>query len=171
MSGGMQLMPNYCVKGAPEPDIIVSPAHENCSAINDWIKHSSIASGIVSSVCTSAYNLAEAGLLDGLTVTTYHQSFDSLRKKFPRVNVHRELRFVDQGQVITAGGLTSCIDMSLHIVRRYFGFDTAQETAALLEYEGQAWKQSSGLKSPKSSNDGCQPVKSAQSCVWPVPHN
>lgn len=170
MSGSMQLIPNYSVTDAPQPDIIVSPAHQNCSAINDWIKRSSLASGIVSSVCTGAYNLAEAGLLDGLTVTTYYQSFDALRKKFPRVNVHRELRFVDQGQVITAGGLTSCIDMSLHIVRRYFGFDIAQETADLLEYEGQGWKQSSGLKPFKSSNDHCQPDTSTQSCGWPVPY-
>ena len=171
MSGGMQIIPNYSVEDAPQPDIIVSPAHENCRLINAWIKRSSVASHIVSSVCTGAYNLAEAGLLDSLTITTYHQSFDSMRKKYPQVNVHRDLRFVDQGQIITSGGLTSCIDMSLHIVRRYLGFEVAQETADILEYEGQGWKHSLGLKPPRCVAANGQPMETGRSCVWPVPYN
>jgi transcriptional regulator GlxA family with amidase domain len=146
MSGGLQVLPNFAVADAPQPDIIVSPAHNNCDAINSWIRQVSSKTSIVSSVCTGAYNLAEAGLLDGLVVTTYYRSFDSLLEKFPLVKVHRGLRFVDQGKVITAGGLTSCIDMSLYIVQRYFGTQVAENTAQALEYEGSGWRCNNGLK-------------------------
>ena len=53
----------------------------------------------------------------------------------------REQTFVDQGHVITAGGLSAGIDMSLHIVGRYFGLDVAQQTAHFIEYDNDNWKQ------------------------------
>lgn len=146
MSGGLQVLPNFAVADAPQPDIILSPAHTNCVAINNWIRAVSGKTTIVSAVCTGVYNRAEAGLLDGLLVTTYYRSFDSLQAKFPLVNLHRGLRFVDQGKVITAGGLTSCIDMSLYIVQRFFGTQVAENTAQALEYEGSGWRCNNGLK-------------------------
>ena len=69
-----------------------------------------------------------------------------LSKSYPGIKVHRHQRFIDQGHVITAGGMTACIDMSLHIVKRYFGYEVAENTAKLLEYEGHGWQQSSALK-------------------------
>lgn len=146
MSGGMQILPNFTVDNAPQPDIILSPAHKNCPVINDWIKDTSQRCQLTCGVCTGVYNLGEAGLIDGLTVTTYHQSLESLREKYPLAAVNREMRFVDQGHIITAGGISACIDMSLHIVKRCFGTQVAQETADLLEYEGHGWRQTCGLK-------------------------
>jgi transcriptional regulator GlxA family with amidase domain len=146
MSGGMQTVPNYGVGNAPQPDIIISPAHSNCPAINRWLQLASADTAILASVCTGVNHLAEAGLLDGLTVTTYHSWFDGFVEKFPGIKVHRHQRFIDQGHVITAGGMTACIDMSLHIVKRYFGYEVAENTAKLLEYEGHGWQQSSALK-------------------------
>ncbi len=146
MSGGMQVVPNFSVENAPQPDIILSPAHSNCLSINRWLRLASAEAAIVSSVCTGVNHLAEAGLLDGLTVTTYHSWFDGFVEKYPKVKVHREQRFIDQGHVITAGGMTACIDMSLHIVKRYFGHGVAQNTAKLLEYEGNGWRRRCALK-------------------------
>ena len=97
------------------------------------------------SVCTGAFQLARAGLLKGIPATTHHDFFDSFAKEFPDVELRRGLRFVDSGRIATAGGLTSGIDLALHIVSRYFGVETAAATATYMEYSSDAWR---GVKVP-----------------------
>lgn len=63
-----------------------------------------------------------------------------LAKEFPKVELRRGLRFVDNGRIATAGGLTSGIDMALHIVSRYLGVDAAARTAQYMEYASEAWR-------------------------------
>jgi transcriptional regulator GlxA family with amidase domain len=92
------------------------------------------------SVCTGAFQLARTGLLDGLQATTHHHFYDAFAKEFPQVKLHRGLRFVDNGHIASAGGLTSGIDLALRIVERYFGHGVAQQTADYMEYTGQGWK-------------------------------
>ena len=140
MSGGMLVAPNYSVFDAPQPDVIVSPAHESSLEIVKWLKKASVDADLTTSLCTGAYHLAEAGLLDGLMVTTFHTMLDDFADKFPNVRVSREQTFIDQGHVITAGGLSAGIDMSLHIVGRYFGLEVAQQTAHFIEYDNDNWK-------------------------------
>jgi len=140
MSGGMLVAPNYSVFDAPQPDVIVSPAHESSLEIVKWLKKASVDADLTTSLCTGAYHLAEAGLLDGLMVTTFHTMLDDFADKFPNVCVSREQTFIDQGHVITAGGLSAGIDMSLHIVGRYFGLEVAQQTAHFIEYNNDNWK-------------------------------
>ena len=140
MSGGMLVAPNYSVFDAPQPDVIVSPAHESSSELIKWLKKASVDADLTTSLCTGAYHLAEAGLLDGLMVTTFHTMLDDFADKFPNVRVSREQTFIDQGHVITAGGLSAGIDMSLHIVGRYFGLEVAQQTAHFIEYNNDNWK-------------------------------
>ena len=140
MSGGMLVAPNYSVFDAPQPDVIVSPAHESSPEIIKWLKKASVDADLTTSLCTGAYHLAEAGLLDGLMVTTFHTMLDDFADKFPNVCVSREQTFIDQGHVITAGGLSAGIDMSLHIVGRYFGLEVAQQTAHFIEYDNDNWK-------------------------------
>tara|TARA_B110000879_G_scaffold13920_1_gene17325 strand:- start:613 stop:1293 length:681 start_codon:yes stop_codon:yes gene_type:complete len=141
MSGGMLVAPNYSVFDAPQPDVIVSPAHDSSSELIKWLKKASVDADLTTSLCTGAYHLAEAGLLDGLMVTTFHTMLDDFADKFPNVRVSREQTFIDQGHVITAGGLSAGIDMSLHIVGRYFGLEVAQQTAHFIEYDNDDWKQ------------------------------
>ena len=140
MSGGMLVAPNYSVFDAPQPDVIVSPAHDSSSELIKWLKKASVDADLTTSLCTGAYHLAEAGLLDGLMVTTFHTMLDDFADKFPNVRVSREQTFIDQGHVITAGGLSAGIDMSLHIVGRYFGLEVAQQTAHFIEYDNDNWK-------------------------------
>ena len=66
---------------------------------------------------------------------------DDFEDKFPSVRVSREQTFIDQGHIITAGGLSAGIDMSLHIVSRYFGVDVAKQTADFIEYKSERWMQ------------------------------
>ena len=77
---------------------------------------------------------------DGLTATTHHMYAAKMQKQYPAVHFVSGTRFVENGKVATAGGLTSGIDLSLHIVERYCGREVAQSTADFLEYGGELWK-------------------------------
>jgi transcriptional regulator GlxA family with amidase domain len=104
-----------------------------------WIRSAAETADIVMSVCTGAFVLAATGLLDGRKATTHHQFFDSFAKKFPKVDLVRGRRFVDNGKFITAGGLTSGIDAALHVVSRYYGTKFAEEVAEYMEYQSRSW--------------------------------
>jgi transcriptional regulator GlxA family with amidase domain len=140
MTGGLKVQPHYTIKNAPAPNVIVVPAHKSTAASRDWLARASAGTDVTMSVCTGAFQLARAGLLKGIPATTHHDFFDSFAKEFPDVELRRGLRFVDSGRIATAGGLTSGIDLALHIVSRYFGADTAAATAAYMEYSSDAWR-------------------------------
>jgi transcriptional regulator GlxA family with amidase domain len=140
MTGGLQVKPNYTIDNAPQPNVIVVPAQRANDASRAWLKKASAQTDVTMSVCTGAFQLGRAGLLDGLLATTHHEFWDSFAKEFPNVDLRRGLRFVDNGRVATAGGLTSGIDMALHIVSRYFGIDAAARTAQYMEYTSEAWR-------------------------------
>jgi len=94
---------------------------------------------LIMSVCTGAFQLGKAGLLAGKSATTHHDFFDQFAKAFPDINLKRGLRFVEEEKVSSAGGLTSGIDLALHVVERYFGREVAQTTAAYMEYQSKGW--------------------------------
>lgn len=90
------------------------------------------AGGTVAGVCTGGMLLARAGLLDGRPAVTHHTALSDLEAAGADV---REARFVDDGGVLTAGGVTSGIDLALHLVEREFGGDVADRVAANIEYD------------------------------------
>ncbi len=140
VTGGMQVVPDYTVDDAPQPRVIVVPAHRSTPRLREWIKKASETTDLTMSVCTGAFALAKAGLLKGRPATTHHVFFDDFAREFPDVELRRGLRFVESGRVATAGGLTSGIDLALHVVERYFGRDVAQKTATYMEYESTSWR-------------------------------
>jgi transcriptional regulator GlxA family with amidase domain len=83
----------------------------------------------VVSICTGAFALAEAGVLDGLHATTHWQHIDELERDYPGVTVERDVLYVDQGDVLTSAGVCCGIDLCLHIVRRDLGAVTANRIA------------------------------------------
>src|SRR5262249_54298588 len=97
------------------------------------------------SVCNGAFILASAGLLDGLTATTTAPLIERLGSEFPSVKVVRDRRFVDNGKIITAGGLSSGIDGALHLVSVMNGNGLAQLVALSLEYD---WRPQAGFARP-----------------------
>ena len=140
MTGGFQAKPHHSVADAPQPHLIVVPAHRTDAELQRWIAQSSKLADVTLSVCTGAFKLAELGLLDGLTATTHHDYWDSFERQFPKVSLVRGYRFIDHGRIATAGGLTSGIDMALHIVQRYFGDEVALATATYMEHDSQGWR-------------------------------
>jgi transcriptional regulator GlxA family with amidase domain len=140
MTGGLQVKPRYSIENAPQPHVIVVPAQGATDATRAWLRKAAAGTDVTMSVCTGAFQLARTGLLDGLPATTHHDFFDAFAKEFPKVELRRGSRFVDNGRFATAGGLTSGIDLALHIVARYFGADTAATTARYMEYSSTAWQ-------------------------------
>lgn len=140
-SHGMRIIPDYTFDTAPAPQIVVVPAQEGRSPrMLSWLRKMSTQSDVVMSVCTGAFVLAEAGLLNGKKATTYHDALDLLQRKFPKISVQRGVRYVQSDPVIfTSAGLSSGIDLALHIVDLYFGHETAEATAEMMEYEGKGW--------------------------------
>jgi putative intracellular protease/amidase/YHS domain-containing protein len=141
VSGGLTVVPNHSFADAPPPKVIVVPAQEEPSeAMLAWLGKAAPATDLTMSVCTGAFVLAKAGLLDGKAATTHHGAYAFLAAEFPKIDVRRGARFVDADGVSSAGGLTSGIDLALHVVERYFGRAVAEQTATQLEYQGQGWK-------------------------------
>jgi putative intracellular protease/amidase/YHS domain-containing protein len=139
-SGGMKIVPDYTFENAPEPKVIVIPAQSKPSETTlEWLRKSTKTTDVTMSVCTGAFVLAKTGLLSGKAATTYHGAFVRFADQFPEVHLKRGARFVEDGNLATAGGLSSGIDLALHLVERYFGREVAQKTAYDMEYQGQGW--------------------------------
>ncbi len=143
---GLKFTPDYSFAEAPHPTVIVVGAQVRSQnpAKLAWLRSAAEHAEIVLSVCTGAFILGHAGLLDGLEATTHHEFYDSFATSFPRVRLVRSRRFVDTGKIITAGGLTSGIDAALHVVSRKYGAAAAEATARYMEHDSTGWR--SGLR-------------------------
>jgi YHS domain-containing protein/putative intracellular protease/amidase len=140
VSGGMQVVPDFTFDDAPPPKVIVIPAQGGeTPRMLEWIRKSAPQTDVVMSVCTGAFVLADTGLLAGKSATTHHSSFRRFAMKFPDVRIRRGARYVEEGNLATAGGLSSGIDLALRVVERYFGRKAATDTAYQMEYQGQGW--------------------------------
>ena len=139
-SGGMKIVPDYTFENAPAPKVIVIPAQSAPGkATLEWIRRSTKTTDVTMSVCTGAFVLAKTGLLSGKAATTYHGAFVSFANEFPDIHLKRGARFVEDGNLASAGGLSSGIDLALRVVERYFGREVAQKTAYNMEYQGLGW--------------------------------
>jgi transcriptional regulator GlxA family with amidase domain len=138
-SGGLKLVPDYTFDSAPPPKVIVVGAQRGSKALHAWLNKMATSTDLIMSVCTGAFQLGRAGLLSGKSATTHHDFFDQFAKAFPDINLKRGLRFVEEEKVSSAGGLTSGIDLALHVVERYFGREVAQNTATYMEYQSKGW--------------------------------
>lgn len=110
-------------------------------AVIAWIQQRRPATQYFFSVCTGSFIMGKAGILDSLSATTYHSSIDALRAALPKTHVLANVRFVDNGHVITTAGISAGIDGALHLVAKLKGEAAAKEVAAAIEYESWAPKQ------------------------------
>jgi putative intracellular protease/amidase len=136
---GQHVTADYQLDNAPEADILVVPggsvnAARNNDAVIAWIKDRAEHAKVVMSVCTGAFLLAKAGLLDGLSATTFHNAIDDLEREAPKTHVVHDQRYVDNGKIVTTAGLSSGIDGALHVVSKLRSPGRAQSVALGLEY-------------------------------------
>ncbi len=145
--GILKVIPDYSIADAPKSDILAffggnaDNAYRDEKVI-DWVK-SRTDVDYYFSVCTGAFVLAEAGILNGHTATTFHGALSDFENRYPNVNVKRNVRFVDNGTVITTAGVSAGIDGALHMVAKFEGLEKAKEVAFYMEYD--KWKPGEGL--------------------------
>ena len=138
----MKIQPDYDFYDAPRFDILIIPGGYGAEEIEihnpkiiNWIKNNMNNVDIMASVCTGAFLLAEAGLLDGKQATTHWMDIDRLEKEYTKVNVQRNVKFVDENPIITSGGISAGINMSFYIIKKLLGEEIANVTAERMEYD------------------------------------
>ncbi|WAC74382.1 DJ-1/PfpI family protein [Roseateles sp. SL47] len=137
---GLRLLPDCLLGDHPHLDCTVVPG----GVVNDelgqddlmrWIASQSCTAQILASVCTGALLLANAGVLDGLEVTTHWEDINELRTLRPGLHVTHGPRWIDQGSIVTSAGISAGIDMSLHLVERLHSRELALRTARQMDFE------------------------------------
>jgi len=152
---GMTVTPDYSFADAPTPDIVVIGAQSGGPGLGEWLKKVHDQRKIIMSVCNGVFKLAETGLLDGKQATSHHYAYDQFASQFPKVKLVRSVRYVQADSTLyTAGGLTSGVDLALHMVAQRYGVEAAQATADYMEYQGTGWKSNQGLADAASVQQG-----------------
>lgn len=137
----LTIVPDYTIDNCPPPDILVIPGGSGSrkaaksEQLIAWVKAQDQRTEFTLSVCTGTRVLAAAGILDGLRVTTHYSGLDELAANHPTTTVLRDVRYVDNGRVVTSAGVSAGIDMAFHMVQRLLGEDVARQTARYIEYD------------------------------------
>jgi transcriptional regulator GlxA family with amidase domain len=141
--GFVKIVPEYSIQDCPKPDLLVIPGGATTTTVQNpdviaWVKRVSDENELTMSVCTGAYILAKAGLLDGREATTHWFHLARLGKSGPNIQVRSNVRFVDTGKILTTAGVSAGIDGSLHVVERLLGHEAAARVAKGMEYRWDA---------------------------------
>lgn len=136
---GLQVTPEYTLADHPTPDIIVVPGgREFDEPLNpgelEWMRKYGAEFEHVLSTCCGSIEIGRAGLLEGLSATTHHGYYKELQLHAPGVCVVENKRWVDNGRIVTSGGLCSGIDGALHVVAKVKGEKEAMRIADWMEY-------------------------------------
>jgi transcriptional regulator GlxA family with amidase domain len=137
---GLKVLPDFSIRGAPAPDILLIPGGRGTrklmhnSRILSWILTVAAGTELLLTVCTGSLVVAKTGLLDGLKATTHHEAISLLRETAPHSEILPTKRFIDNGSVIVSAGISAGVDMCLYLVARLHGVDIARRTARYMEY-------------------------------------
>ncbi len=152
--GKLSINPQYSIDNCPTPDIILLPGGDGRrrlmkdERVLNWIaKHVGNLEKLLS-VCTGAFYIAHSELLNGLSATTHHGAFAEFKETFTDVELIEDKRYVENGKIITAGGISAGIDMSLYVVEKLWGKEILALTLEEMEWQ---WHQKS--KNPGVSVD------------------
>lgn len=137
--GGYKVVADFNFMNHPEIDVLVIVggvhiAEMDKTEVIEWIASSSKKAKITASVCTGAFLLAKAKVIETNTVTTHWEDIPDLKTMFPTLKVVGNVRWVDEGNLVTSGGISAGIDMSLHLVSKLKGIDLAEKTAKQMEF-------------------------------------
>jgi transcriptional regulator GlxA family with amidase domain len=136
---GLKVQPDFTIEDHPPIDLLLIPGgdarkvREN-PVVLDWLKSVTEQTRFNTSVCTGAFVLGALGLLDDHKATTHWSALDGLAERHPKTQVQRDVRWVDEGTLITAAGVSAGIDMSLHLVERLLDRASAEKVARYMEY-------------------------------------
>lgn len=138
--GGLQIIPKYSISRHPEINVLIIPGgivtdELEKAHIVSWILNVSKVADITGSVCTGAFLLAKAGMLESKRATTHWEDIDDLISMFPDIKIKKNVRWVDEGPIVTAAGISAGIDMSLHLISRVASEKLAVLAAKQMEFD------------------------------------
>jgi transcriptional regulator GlxA family with amidase domain len=140
---GLTIEPHYSMVGAPALDVLLHPGGRGTRPqLNDgqhleWVRSQRRSVPLMTSVCTGSLVFAAAGLLSGRPATTHWASLERLKEVDPTIDVQADERFVDDGDVITAAGISAGIDMALHLVARLASPERARQVRRGIQYDSE----------------------------------
>ncbi|HDR7903414.1 AraC family transcriptional regulator [Bacillus cereus] len=139
---GLKVQSDYSIENLPPVDILIIPGGLGArkyeiknEIVIKWIRQQMKEVKLMTSVCTGALLLAKAGLLEGLKATTHWASIEKFKNEFQNVEVIENVKFVDEGHIITSAGISAGINMAFHIVKNLLGVHVAEDTAKRMEYD------------------------------------
>ena len=140
--GGFSVLAKYNIDNHPVLDtlIVAGGVHDKQlenSAVIRWITQQNTQVNSIAAVCTGVFLLAQAQVLTEHKVTTHWGDIDQLRDQFPALQVMENVRWVDEGRVVTSAGISAGIDMSLHLVSNLYSEALAIKTARQMEFDRQ----------------------------------
>jgi transcriptional regulator GlxA family with amidase domain len=138
--GGLGVLPDFAFADHPAVDVLVVPggivaAELARREVIGWLARTADRCALTLSICTGAFLLGAAGLLDGRSATTHWEDIADLRAMFPSIAVRERVRWIDEGRVMTSAGISAGIDLSLHAVEQLAGRELAIRTARQMEFD------------------------------------
>ena len=141
LAKGLRIVPDRSADEITPMHVMVYPGGRGTRALAhdsdhlNWVRKMRSEVSLMTSVCTGSLVLAAAGLLAGRPATTHWGAFDELAALDPSVAADTEARFVDDGDVITASGVSAGIDMALHLVARLDSYQMARQVRRAIQYD------------------------------------
>jgi transcriptional regulator GlxA family with amidase domain len=137
---GLRVVPDFSFANHPPVDILVVPGGVGTKAeitkqeVLEWINVTCRNSQMTMSVCSGARILGVLGFLDHIESTTHHGVVEHLKELAPNTIIRQDKRFTDNGSIMTSGGISAGIDLSLHIVKKLHGEEIVNKTIRYMEY-------------------------------------
>ncbi|PUA29190.1 MAG: glutamine amidotransferase [Cellvibrio sp. 79] len=137
---GFKVIPDYSIDNHPALDllIVVGGVHTGEMEKNNviaWLAQQRAQVTLIATVCTGIFLFAKATGLSNVKVTTHWEDIPDLRQQFPDLQVQENIRWIDEGNLVSSGGISAGIDMSLYLVGRLHSRDLAERTARQMEYD------------------------------------
>jgi transcriptional regulator GlxA family with amidase domain len=134
---GIRLLPEHSFETAPPIDVLVVPSAEGSMGgdledrrMIDWVRETAASARYVVSLCDGAFVLAQAGLLDGHSATTFPGDYDAFASRFPEVDLRINVSFVHDGKLLTSQGGAKSYDVAMYLVDLLYGESVAQGVGA-----------------------------------------
>lgn len=137
---GLKVMPDYDFKNHPQIDVLVVPGGNGTKiemtkdTVLQWLKEQYTHSQITMSVCSGTRLLGKIGLLNNLKITTHHEVIADMKMIVPTAMIEENVKFVDNGKILTSAGISAGIELSLYVVAKLFGKEVANKAAVYMEY-------------------------------------
>lgn len=136
---GFNVQPHYTIRNHPNAEVLIVPGGVHARELEkpqviEWIAKTDSKTRVTASVCTGAFLLAKAGVLQDTSCTTHWEDIPDLRAAFPALDVKENIAWVDNGRVVTSAGISAGIEMALHLVTKLAGKELALKTARQMQY-------------------------------------